>query len=79
MKKLTQLIKESLVNFDFVEDYMLHFEDMGFTIENLNSLNSTQRQHLFTQEDKTGFNLYDHSPRQGVVNYPCYLEIKPQL
>jgi hypothetical protein len=73
MKKLTQLIKESLVNFDFIEDCMLHFEDMGFTIENLNSLNSKKRHYLFTQEDKTGFNLYTHSPMEGLVNYPCYI------
>lgn len=73
MKKLTQLIKESLVNFDFVEDCMLHFEDMGFTIENLNSLNSTRRNYLFTQDVKSGFSLYTHSPVQDVVNYPCYI------
>ena len=73
MKKLTQLIKESLVNFDFVEDSLIHFEDMGFTIENLNSLNSTRRNYLFTQDVKSGFSLYTHSPVQDVVNYPCYI------
>jgi len=32
MKKLTQLITESTVNFDSVEDVMIHLEDMGFKI-----------------------------------------------
>jgi hypothetical protein len=38
MKKLTQLITESTVNFDSIEDVMIHLEDMGFKIEIFNDL-----------------------------------------
>jgi len=38
MKKLTQLITESTVNYDSVEDVMIHLEDMGFKIETFNDL-----------------------------------------
>ena len=38
MKKLTQLITESTVNFDSIEDVMIHLEDMGFKIETFNDL-----------------------------------------
>ena len=30
MKKLTQLITESLVKDEYIEDCLIHFEDMGF-------------------------------------------------
>ena len=38
MKKLTQLIKESLINYDFIEDVMVHLEDMGFKIVIFNDM-----------------------------------------
>jgi hypothetical protein len=38
MKELTQLITESTVNYDSVEDVMIHLEDMGFKIETFNDL-----------------------------------------
>lgn len=36
MKKITQLITESAINYDSVEDVMIHLEDMGFKIATFN-------------------------------------------
>jgi hypothetical protein len=48
MKKLTQLITESTVNYDSVEDVMIHLEDMGFKIETFNDLGGyTGKKNLF--------------------------------
>jgi hypothetical protein len=38
MKKMTQLINESKMNFDSVEDYFLPFEDKGFQLETFNDI-----------------------------------------
>ena len=38
MKKLTQLITESAINYDSVEDVMIHLEDMRFKIVTFNDL-----------------------------------------
>lgn len=74
MKKLTQLIKESLINYDFIEDVMVHLEDMGFKIVIFNDIGGYkgQRNNLFAS-DKPEFNLYSFSPREGINNYPCYI------
>jgi hypothetical protein len=74
MKKLTQLIKESLINYDFIEDVMVHLEDMGFKIVIFNDIGGYKgkRNNLFAS-DKPEFNLYSFSPREGVNNYPCYI------
>lgn len=74
MKKLTQLIKESLINYDFIEDVMVHLEDMGFKIVIFNDIGGYRgkRNNLFAS-DRPEFNLYSFSPREGVNNYPCYI------
>ena len=40
MKKITQLITESAINYDSVEDVMIHLEDKGFKIVTFNDSNS---------------------------------------
>lgn len=74
MKKLTQLIKESLINYDFIEDVMVHLEDMGFKIVIFNDVGGYKGKinNLFAS-DRPEFNLYSFSPREGVNNYPCYI------
>ena len=39
-EKLTQLINESMINHDFIEDVMIHIEDLGFKIDIFDDINS---------------------------------------
>lgn len=78
MKRISQLIKESLVDFDTVEDVMIHLEDMGFKIVVFNDLGTRRG-------NKTGFfgpgnfddmyhkmNLYSRQPSQTDC-YPVFI------
>jgi len=48
MKKLTQLITESTINYDSVEDVMIHLEDMGFKIVTFNDFGGLKVPKIFS-------------------------------
>ena len=78
MKRLTQLIKESVVDFDSVEDVMIHFEDMGFKIEAFNDLGRIRDQKgpLFGpgnfESTYYKMNSYSYAPSK-VACYPVFI------
>jgi hypothetical protein len=78
LKKLTQLITESKVNFEFIEDVMVHYEDMGFTIENFNDFGANRglRIYLFGsgsfEDTYHKMNSFSHKPTE-VDCYPVYV------
>ena len=79
MKKITNLIKESLVDFDTVEDVMIHLEDMGFKIESFNDVSGMRgyKKVLFSTGELiskyTQMNTYSHQPDEKVDNYVTYI------
>ena len=78
MKKLTQLITESKVNFEFIEDVMVHYEDMGFTIETFNEFGGHRgrRNYLFGsgsfEDTYHKMNSFSYKPTE-VDCYPVYV------
>jgi len=65
MKKLTQLINESMVDHDFIEDVMIHIEDLGFKIDIFDDIGG-YRGDLFSSGDITSeyeqINMFSWSP-----------------
>lgn len=79
MRKITNLINESLVDFNTIEDVMIHFEDMGFKIESFNDLGGLrgERKTLFStgnlETPYTQMNTYSFQPDEKVDNYITYI------
>lgn len=79
MKKITNLINESLVDFNTIEDVMIHLEDIGFKIESFNDLGGIRgvKKTLFSTGDLnslyTQMNTYSFQPNEKVDNYITYI------
>lgn len=72
MKKITELIRESQVTNDYIEDCLIHFEDMGFKIAEFDNVSSRKRKsNLFTSGDISEGHLYSFEPTEG-NNYVCH-------
>lgn len=78
MKKLTQLITESAINYDSVEDVMIHLEDMGFKIVTFNDLGGYRGKKNFFfgpghfDDVYHKMNSYAYKPSK-VDCYPVYI------
>ena len=77
MKKLTQLITESAINYDSVEDVMIHLEDMRFKIVTFNDLGGLRgkKNFLFGPGHFDVYhkmNSYAYKPSK-VDCYPVYI------
>jgi hypothetical protein len=74
MKKLTQLITESLVKDEYIEDCLIHFEDMGFTIACFDQVGGRGRSKLFSTGavDDSTHHLYSFEPTNGHL-YTCHI------
>lgn len=71
MKRLTQLINESSVNYDTVEDVMIHLEDMGFKIKTFNDLGGLFGPGHF-DDTYHKMNSYARKPTK-IDCYPVYI------
>lgn len=76
MKKLTNLILESQVTDEHIEDSLIHLEDMGFKIESFdNMVSKLNRNHIFTDGEISTTNssgtMWGYSPTGGRV-YRCH-------
>lgn len=77
MKKITNLIKESLVDFDTVEDVMIHLEELGFKINLFNNFSGGDRKILFStgnlESKYSQINTYSYQPDKNTDNYVTYI------
>ena len=75
MKKLTQLITESLVKDEYIEDCLIHFEDMGFTIDCFDQVfGGSKRTQIFSTGniDDSTIHLYSSEPTNNHL-YVCHM------
>jgi len=71
MKKITELIRESQVTNDYIEDCLIHFEDMGFKITEFDNVSSrNKKNNLFTSGDMD-HHLYSFEPTNE-NKYVCH-------
>ena len=74
MKKLTQLITESIIKDEYIEDYLIHFEDMGFTVDCFDEFTRGCKNQLFStgNVDDSTVSLYSFEPTDNNL-YVCHI------